>query len=239
MYCVKCKQHTETINAQLFTAKNGRLMQRGSCAVCGKVKTKFVKTGTGLLNRVVNKLPFELHLPGHNFTGPGTRLDRRLNPDLTPKDWSKPINRVDNAAYHHDLCYAKHRDTKTRNDICDRDMVRQLDEITNPTLRERLDKSIVRNLINAKANFGLGLKKTSRESIKWTDKLAQELHKPTRKKFRKRRVYVKGIDQIFAADLVDMQQFSRYNNGVKYLLTVMDIFSRYGWILPLKNKTGL
>jgi len=59
------------------------------------------------------------------------------------------------------------------------------------------------------------------------------------KKFRKRRVYVKGIDQIFAADLVDMQPFSRYNNGVKYLLTVIDIFSKYGWILPLKNKTGL
>ena len=59
------------------------------------------------------------------------------------------------------------------------------------------------------------------------------------KKFRKSRVYVKGIDQIFAADLVDMQPFSRYNNGVKYLLTVIDIFSKYGWILPLKNKTGL
>ena len=36
-----------------------------------------------------------------------------------------------------------------------------------------------------------------------------------------------------------MQPFSRYNNGVKYLLTVTDIFSKYGWILPLKNKTGL
>ena len=59
------------------------------------------------------------------------------------------------------------------------------------------------------------------------------------KNFRKRRVYVNEIDKIFAADLVDMQQFSRYNNGVKYLLTVIDIFSKYGWIIPLKNKTGL
>ena len=49
----------------------------------------------------------------------------------------------------------------------------------------------------------------------------------------------KGIDQIFAADLVDMQQFSRDNKGVKYLLTVIDIFSKYGWIIPLKTKTGL
>ena len=59
------------------------------------------------------------------------------------------------------------------------------------------------------------------------------------KKIRKRRVYVKGIDQIIAADLVDMQPFSMYNNGVKYLLTVIDIFSKYGWSVLLKKKSGL
>jgi len=60
------------------------------------------------------------------------------------------------------------------------------------------------------------------------------------KKIRKRRVYVKGIDQIFAGDLVDMRALSKYNNGVKYLLTVTDVFfSKYGWMKPLKSKTGL
>ena len=160
MYCVKCKKHTETINVQPFTARNGRLMQRGICNVCGKIKTTFVKTGSGLFNKAVNNLPFELHLPGHNFTGPGTRLDRRLNPDLTPKAWSKPINKVDTAAYHHDLCYAKHKDRKVRNELCDKEMLQELDEIDKPTLRERLDKGIVKNLIKAKVNLGLGLKKT-------------------------------------------------------------------------------
>jgi len=57
-----------------------------------------------------------------------------------------------------------------------------------------------------------------------TDQLAEELHKPVIKKIRKRRVYAKGIDQIFAGDLVDMQAFSKYNNGGKYLLTVIDVF---------------
>jgi len=109
--------------------------------------------------------------------------------------------------------------------VCDKEILRELDEITNPTLRERLDRGIVRNLINAKVNMGLGLKKIpAREPVKWTDQLAEELHKPATKKFRKRRVYVKGIDQIFAADLIDMQPFSRYNNEVKYLLIVIDIF---------------
>jgi len=139
-------------------------MQRGICALCGKIKTEFVKSGSGgeagsLFNKAVNNLPFELHLPGHNFTGPGTKLNKRLNPDLTPKEWSKPINKVDTAAYHHDLCYAKHQDRKTRNEICDKEMLQELDEIEKPTLRERLDRSLVKNIINAKVKFGLGLKK--------------------------------------------------------------------------------
>jgi len=75
-------------------------------------------------------------------------------------------------------------------------MLRELDDITNPTLRERLDRGKVRNLINAKVSMGLGLKNPDREPVKWTDHLAEELHKPTTKKIRKRKVYVKGIDQI-------------------------------------------
>ena len=46
-----------------------------------------------------------------------------------------------------------------------------------------------------------------------------------------------SIDEIWAADLIDMQAFSKDNNGIKYLLTVIDIFSKFVWIVPLK-KTG-
>ena len=93
-------------------------MRRGQCITCGK-QTQFVKKGAAggnFLNTLVNKLPFGMHLPGHNFTGPGTKLYKRLNSDESPKEWSIPINRVDNAVYHHDLCYSKHDDTKTRNE---------------------------------------------------------------------------------------------------------------------------
>ena len=98
-----------------------------------------------------------MHLPGHNFTGPGTKHYTRLNPDGTPKKWSTPINRADNAAYHHDLCYSKHDDTKTRNEVCDKTMLGELNGIVNLTLSERIDKSIVEKVIKAKSNFGLGL----------------------------------------------------------------------------------
>ena len=47
-----------------------------------------------------------------------------------------------------------------------------------------------------------------------------------------------SINEIWAADLIDMQAFSKDNNGIKYLLTVIDIFSKFVWIVPLKQKTG-
>ena len=47
-----------------------------------------------------------------------------------------------------------------------------------------------------------------------------------------------GSVKIWAADLVEMQAFSKFNHGVRYLLTVIDVFSKYGWMLPIKDKTG-
>ena len=64
------------------------------------------------------------------------------------------------------------------------------------------------------------------------------LHKPIRKKFQTRRVYVKGIDDQFQADLVEMREFSDENKGFNYLLTVIDCFSKYAWAIPIKNKTA-
>jgi len=51
-------------------------------------------------------------------------------------------------------------------------------------------------------------------------------------------VCVNGSVKIWAADLVEMQAFSKFNHGVRYLLTVIDVFSKYGWMLPIKDKTG-
>ena len=70
----------------------------------------------------------------------------------------------------------------------------------------------------------------------WSQQLADELHKPITRNFQKRTVVSNGIDEIWAADLVEMQKFSKWNKGVKYLLMVIDVFSRYGWIRVLKDK---
>ena len=158
MYCVRCKNKTETKNLKHVISLNNRPMKRGTCAVCGTTKTQFVKSpkGGSILNRMINTLPVEMHLPGHNFTGPGTKLNKRLNPDLTPKAWSKPINRIDKAAYHHDLAYLKNSDVKNRNKA-DKKMLEEMKNIYNPTLRERMERGLVSSLIGAKARFGWGV----------------------------------------------------------------------------------
>jgi len=56
------------------------------------------------------------------------------------------------------------------------------------------------------------------------------------KNFSKRSVISNGIDEIWATDLDEMQMFSKWNKGIKYLLMVIDVFSKYGWIKPLRDK---
>src|SRR5437870_4717202 len=64
------------------------------------------------------------------------------------------------------------------------------------------------------------------------------LHKRRRINFRRRRVQVWGVDSQWQADLVEMQKYKRVNQGYRYLLTVIDIFSKYAWVKPLHDKTG-
>ena len=65
------------------------------------------------------------------------------------------------------------------------------------------------------------------------------LHKPVRYKFSRRKVIVGGTGHQWQADLVDVSKLSKHNNGVKYLLTCIDVFSKKAWVVPLKDKTGI
>ena len=65
------------------------------------------------------------------------------------------------------------------------------------------------------------------------------LHKPARKHFCRSRVIVFGIDSQWQADLVDLQSLSQWNRGYKYLLTCIDVLSKFGWVVPLKTGKEL
>jgi hypothetical protein len=68
--------------------------------------------------------------------------------------------------------------------------------------------------------------------------VVEELHKPARKNFKRRRVIIKGFDDLWQADLVEMGAYSQLNKNYKFLLTVIDTCSKYAWAIPIKNKKG-
>ena len=67
--------------------------------------------------------------------------------------------------------------------------------------------------------------------------IVDELHAPARRNFPRRKVIMRGIDETWQADLIDMKNYSHVNKGYKPLLTVIDIVSKYTWALSLKEKT--
>ena len=192
-------------------------------------------------------------MPGHRYTGPGNPLDKQLkyNPNTGQilKIYEEPTGRTDAVSMQHDVDYSvcgnkpKSDQIKCKNEA-DRKMVKALDSI--PWKERQWGHTVARNAIAAKAKLGLGIKKKedkkrqkpSSEEKNWQKQLADELHKPIKRNFTRRRVVVNHIDEIWCSDLVEMQQFSKWNKGYRYLLMVLDVFSKYGWIVPLKDKKG-
>ena len=78
--------------------------------------------------------------------------------------------------------------------------------------------------------------KTVKEWLKKQD--TYTLHRPVKRKFKRNKVFVPRIDHQWDADLMDMQQIAKYNNGVHYVLLAIDIFSRFVWTVPLQTKQG-
>ena len=85
-----------------------------------------------------------------------------------------------------------------------------------------------------KKSTGSGIATARSSSI-----LAEELHKAIIKKFNKRKVYSQFKDNIWGVDLAYMQSLSRKNKGIKYLLCAIDLYSKYAFVIPLKDKKGI
>ena len=72
--------------------------------------------------------------------------------------------------------------------------------------------------------------------ISVNEQLAKELRKPVIKKFKRRKVYARFKDNIWAEDVAEMESLSSKNKNIKYLLCVIDVFTNYAWVKPLKDK---
>ena len=78
-------------------------------------------------------------------------------------------------------------------------------------------------------------KKTG-SGVSVNEQLSEEFNKPVIKKFKRRKVYSKFKDNIWAAGLAEVESLSFKNKNVKYLLCVIDVFTKYAWVKPLKHK---
>ena len=77
------------------------------------------------------------------------------------------------------------------------------------------------------------------DAPQWKKQLAKELLRPKRNRFDRRHIYSPSIDDTWTADLADFEKYTRVNKGYRYILVVLDTFSRYAWARPLKHKTGV
>lgn len=156
-----------------------------------------------------------------NFTGPGTRTDIRLNSDDTPKEWSKPVDPIDNVALWHDVQYREAGNDLEKKHSADNTMIQKLNALDNLTTKQKMKRFIITKILKAKMKLGMGF--------------ADEIHREYRKQKSLLKVKVFNKDDIWSADLIDMPK----EKGYRYCLTVIDLYTRYAWVVPLKNKTGI
>ena len=91
---------------------------------------------------------------------------------------------------------------------------------------------------------GIGAAMLAKKSViknnnMWNQELAKKLHKAIIRKFEKRKVHSSLKDNIWGADLGGVELISKFNKGIPILLCVIDIFSKYAWVFPLKDKKGV
>lgn len=126
-----------------------------------KVNRRRVVQGGGLVNNLINSLPFELHLPGYQFCGPGTKLEKRLIRG------DKGINGLDEACRVHDIAYSNINDISQRHQADKLLAERAWERVKakNSGWGEKLSAYLVTNAMKAKVKFGLGMENRKPKKI--------------------------------------------------------------------------
>ena len=147
----------------------------------------------------------------------------------------------------HDSAYADNKDliNRTKSDNVLRDKAYNI--ASNPEYDgyQRGLASMLYEFFDKKSMGKGTVKSTAKSTAKPSSlersslKLADELHKPIIKKFNKRKVYSQFKDNMWGVDLADMQSLSKKNKGIKYLLCAIDLYSKYAFVIPLKDKKGI
>ena len=195
----------------------------------------------------------EMHLRQPQFLysacGPFTRHKERIKGFKRTGDTRYIYrNELDKACFQHDSAYANHKDLINRTEAD-----KAYNIASNPEYDgyQRGLASMVYKFFDKKSmagptakpssleRMGSGFKKLKNTTKSSSSILADELHKAIINKFNKRKVYSQFKDNIWGVDLADMQSLSRKNKGIKYLLCAIDLYSKYEFVIPLKDKKGI
>ena len=205
------------------------------------------------MNNIINKFLLagdkfmpEMHLRQPQFTysacGPFTKHKQRIQKFKETGDTNYIYkNELYKTCFAHDAAYSD-SENLTKRTIVDKILGDKAFNIAKDTAYDGYQRglaSMVYKYFDSKVE-GSGAKNVNNTKLtSQNQQLAEELHKPIIKEFEKRKVYAAFKDNIWGADLADMQLLSKYNKGIRFLLCVIDIFSKYAWVVPLKDKKGV
>ena len=203
------------------------------------------------MNKIINKFLLtgdkfipEMHLrqPGFTYSvcGPFTKhreiIQKLMNTGDTRFIYKSDL---DKACFQHDSAYSDSKDLvkRTQSDKILRDKAFNIAKNPKYDGYQRGLASMVYRFFDKKSK-GSGINKENSVKNSPNHELADELHKPIIKKLKKRKMYSSFKDNIWGVDLADMQLISKYNKGIRYLLFAIDLFSKYAFVVPLKDKKG-
>ena len=169
--------------------------------------------------------------------GPFTKHTQRIQDFLNTGKVSYIYkNNLDKACFQHDMAFnkIKNLEKRTQSDIVLKNKALKIASNLKYNGYERRLASMVYKFFDKKSK-GSDLKE-NQGNFSQNSQLANELHKPIVRKFKKRKVYSSFKDNIWGVDLADTQLISKYNKGIRYVLFVIDLFSKYAWVVPLKDK---
>ena len=209
------------------------------------------------MNNTINKLLLagdkfmpEIHLrqPQFTYSGPFTKHEQRIQKFRETGDTNYIYkNELDKACFVHDAAYSDSKDL-TKRTVADKifkNIAFDIDKDPKYNGYQRGLASVLYKFFDSKVaspdkkSVGSGAKRVNTKITHQNRQLAEELHKPIIRKFKKTKVYSTFKDNIWGVDLADMQLLSKYHKGIRFLLCVIDIFSKHAWVVPLKDKKGI
>ena len=197
------------------------------------------------MNEIVNKFLLagdkfmpEMHLRQSGFTysacGPFIKNKERIQIQTGDASYIYK-NELDKACFQHDIAYGDFKDLKRRTFSIKILRDKAFNITKNPKYYgcQKGLASMIYKFFDKKSE-GSGIV-NNKDNIP----LADELRKPIISKFEKRKVYSLFRDNIWGSDLADMELLSKFNKGFTFLFCIIDIFGKYAWVAPLKEKNGI